>query len=391
MSGWTKCLLGDVVTLKRGYDLPTRDRTDGDVPVVSSSGITGCHGVAKVQGPGVVTGRYGTLGNVFYITRNFWPLNTTLYVEDFKGNHPRFVAYLLKKLNLARHEGAAAVPGVNRNVLHGLAVERPPFEAQSRIAAILSSYDDLIENNSRRIAILEEVGWRVHEEFFVKFRFPGHKGISAIDSDVGTIPTGWRAASLAEVCAYIGRGISPRYDSNSQSRVINQRCIRNGRLSLKEARRHRTYVKPEKYVKTGDILINSTGIGTLGRVAQIRRELTDVTMDSHVTIARPGSIDHHFLGWTLLGLQEHFAHLGKGATGQTELARSDIAETSIVVPPDDLQKHFAALVQPIEAESEVLLQTNECLAAARDFLLPRLISRQIDVSELDIDTDEFEA
>jgi type I restriction enzyme S subunit len=92
---WRECKLGEVLTLKRGYDLPRNRRVPGRYPVVSSSGITDHHCEAKAKGPGVVTGRYGTLGEVFYISEDFWPLNTSLYVVDFKGNEPRFIAYLL--------------------------------------------------------------------------------------------------------------------------------------------------------------------------------------------------------------------------------------------------------------------------------------------------------
>ncbi|WP_293652912.1 restriction endonuclease subunit S, partial [Thiolapillus sp.] len=87
---WKDCVLGDVVNLKRGYDLPKKKRVDGEFPIVSSSGISGFHVEAKVKGPGVVTGRYGTLGEVFYISGDFWPLNTALYVQDFKGNNRKF-------------------------------------------------------------------------------------------------------------------------------------------------------------------------------------------------------------------------------------------------------------------------------------------------------------
>ena len=82
------CLLGDAITLKRGYDLPHQMRQEGDIPIVSSAGITGTHAECKVRGPGVVTGRYGTLGEIHYVASDFWPLNTTLYVQDFKGNDP---------------------------------------------------------------------------------------------------------------------------------------------------------------------------------------------------------------------------------------------------------------------------------------------------------------
>jgi type I restriction enzyme S subunit len=100
---WRHVRLGDVITLQRGFDLPVYDRKPGHVPVVSSSGISGTHAEAKVAAPGVVTGRYGTIGQVFYLREAFWPLNTTLYVKDFKGNDPRYVSYLLRVFDFFAH------------------------------------------------------------------------------------------------------------------------------------------------------------------------------------------------------------------------------------------------------------------------------------------------
>ena len=153
---WKVCMLGDVMTLKRGHDLPEKNRQPGNVPVVSSSGITGYHNSPKADPPGVVTGRYGTLGEVFFVEEPFWPLNTALYVIDFKENDPRFVAYLLQNTLRNYQSEKAAVPGVNRNVLHTLPVRAPSLADQVTIAGILSAYDDLIENNRRRMELLEE-------------------------------------------------------------------------------------------------------------------------------------------------------------------------------------------------------------------------------------------
>src|SRR6266702_3604109 len=107
-SGWTETLLGEVITLQRGFDLPERERSAGSVPIVSSSGITGYHATSKVAAPGVVTGRYGTLGQVFYLDTDFWPLNTTLWVKDFKGNDQLYISFLLRTLNLQSQNSAGA-------------------------------------------------------------------------------------------------------------------------------------------------------------------------------------------------------------------------------------------------------------------------------------------
>jgi len=138
---WKFKNMGDVITLKRGYDLPSDERVAGGVPVISSSGVSGYHQEAKVCGPGVVTGRYGTLGEVFFIERDFWPLNTTLYVCNFKDNDPKFISYFLK-LRLATYQSdALSIPGINRNFVHRLPCAVPPLPEQRRIAAILSTID----------------------------------------------------------------------------------------------------------------------------------------------------------------------------------------------------------------------------------------------------------
>ena len=134
---WHETSLGEVIELKRGYDLPKRERIPGSVPLVSSSGITDYHAKAKVKGPGVVTGRYGTLGQVFFVRDDFWPLNTTLYVRDFKGHDPRFISYFLRTLDFSAYSDKAAVPGLNRNHLHQDIVRVPPLGEQRAIARVL--------------------------------------------------------------------------------------------------------------------------------------------------------------------------------------------------------------------------------------------------------------
>ena len=136
--GWTRPSLGEVINLKRGYDLPTGTRKPGTVPVVSSSGITGFHDTAKAKAPGVVTGRYVTLGEVYLIQEDFWPLNTALYVQDFKGNDRYFTFHLLADVLPGTSSDKAAVPGVNRNDLHRMEIMHPPGHLQRLFAETVS-------------------------------------------------------------------------------------------------------------------------------------------------------------------------------------------------------------------------------------------------------------
>lgn len=262
-----------------------------------------------------------------------------------------------------------------------LTLRLPPLEVQRRIASIPSAYDDLIENNTRRIAILEEMARRIYEEWFVRFRFPGHERVRMVESESGLVPEGWRVTALGDVAAYINRGLAPKYDDTAACIVINQKCIRGQRLSLGEARKQDRPVPAEKVVRLGDVLINSTGVGTLGRVAQVLEEIDNCTVDTHVSIVRPGKdCDPDYFGLTLLARQAHFEAQGVGSTGQTELSRGRIAETSIVVPPLAVQQAFAALVRPMRRLTVTLQTKNLNLRVTRNLLLPKLISGELDVS-----------
>ena len=155
--------------MKRGYDLPAASREHGNIPIISSSGPTGFHSKSKVKAPGVVTGRYGTIGQVFFVNQDFWPLNTTLYVRDFMGNDPKFISYFLRGINFLAYSDKAAVPGVNRNDLHEAAVEVPDVAEQERIACVLSALDDKIELNRRMNETLEAMARAVFRDWFVDF------------------------------------------------------------------------------------------------------------------------------------------------------------------------------------------------------------------------------
>ena len=159
----------DFIILQRGFDLPKHSRDEGEYPVIAAAGIHGCHSEFKVNPPGVVTGRSGSLGEVVFVKCPYWPLNTTLWVKDFKENQPRYVYYFLKTLDLKRFNSGAGVPTLNRNHLDTLIVKIHDKQIQQKIAAILSAYDDLIENNLRRIKILGEMAQSFYREWFVKF------------------------------------------------------------------------------------------------------------------------------------------------------------------------------------------------------------------------------
>lgn len=344
---------------------------------------------APREGDVLLTSR-GTLGVPYLVRKSdrfhFADGNLTWF-RNFKGIDSRFLCYFMSssigKSELGKCVIGSAQPAYTIQAIKKISVPVPPPEEQRRIASILSTYEDLIENNTRRIAILEELARSIYEEWFVRFRFPGHENVRMVESELGLVPEGWDLTTLGAVCAYINRGLAPKYDDKAPGVVINQKCIRDQRLSLSEARRQSKAVPKEKLVMLGDVLINSTGVGTLGRVAQVMESMDSCTVDTHVSIVRPSSdIDFDFFGLAMLSKQPHFEAQGVGSTGQTELSRGRIADTVILLPPKPLRDQFGKLVKPMRQLAVRLQAKNANLRTTRDLLLPKLISGELDVSAL---------
>ena len=333
----------------------------------------------------------GTLGSPYVVKsgeRFYFKDGNLTWFRHFKRLDSRFLYYWLvspqgraelKKCTIGSSQSAYTIV-----LLKGMEIELPSVSVQRRIAGVLSAYDELIENNLRRIGILEEMARALYREWFVAFRFPGHEALPLVDSPLGPIPKGWEVKKLGELTTYLNRGLSPKYDDKGESMVINQKCIRDQRLSLDPARRQAKPVPPDKLVRFGDVLINSTGVGTLGRIAQVYFDLARCTVDSHVTIARPDcNTNVDFFGCMLLTHQQTFDRLGVGATGQTELSRASIAGVEVVTPPIQIQNRFGATVRSMRSAAINLANQTANLRRTRDLLLPRLLSGELELSALE--------
>ena len=201
--------------MQRGFDLPKTERKPGNHLVIASTGPVGAHNEAAVRGPGVVIGRSGSLGGGQFIKQDFWPLNTTLWVKDFKGNDPRFCYFLLKSLDLEQFNVGSGVPTLNRNHVHPLPVFLPPLPEQRAIAHILGTLDDKIELNRRMNETLEAMARALFKSWFVDFDpvrakmegrdtgLPQHLADlfpdRMVESEVGEIPDGWPLVPLPEL------------------------------------------------------------------------------------------------------------------------------------------------------------------------------------------------
>ncbi|MBX9636908.1 restriction endonuclease subunit S [Nitrosomonas sp.] len=275
----------------------------------------------------------------------------------------------------------AAQQHFNITVAKELKFLLPSRAVQDKIAVILSTYDELIENNQRRIALLEKMAEEIYREWFVRMRFPGHEKVKKVKG----LPEGWQRTKVVTLTSYLKRGVAPQYDDFAEGFAINQKCIRDGKLDLSFARHQSRDVSADRQIRFGDVLVNSTGEGTLGRVAQVLTQLSNCIVDSHVTIVRPKhNVPIHYFGMTLKAWEVHFSTMGRGATNQTELSPTVIGNIEVTMPSKPLQDVFESHAEPLFAQITYLTAQNEHLTRTRDLLLPRLISGKLSVEHLDI-------
>lgn len=389
MSNLKEIEFKNFITLQRRFDLPSRLRVEGDYPIVASTTINGFHKEYKVLPPGVVTGRSGSLGEVQYINQKFWPLNTALWVKDFKGNLPKYVYFFLKTLDLQRFNSGAGVPTLNRNDLDSLEIKVHNYPTQQKIAGILSAYDDLIENNTRRIEILEEMARMLYREWFVKFRFPGHQAVHFVESELGLIPEDWEVVKLPSICSKV---IDGTHDSPKPALegyyLITGKHINNGFINFAEAyfitsEEHEKVMKRSKPEK-GDTIFSN--IGTLGNASLIDQDfefsIKNLALFKPLKKVYSNFIYLHFSSPEILESMEKQA----SGTSQRFFSLKFLRDFNLVKPSENLLSKFDNLVEPIIKKRSLLNKKNINLHKTRDLLLPRLISGEIDVENLAINT-----
>lgn len=307
-------------------------------------------------------------------------------IRALEKNDQNFIFYLVANNEfvdkISQTTQGTGMPRAKWEVMSKTKVKIPSPGVQQKIASILSAFDDLIENNTKRIKILENTDQLIYKEWFVNFKFPGHEKMKMVDSgtEFGKIPEGWEVKRVGEVADYIARGIAPKYDEAGDCLVINQRCIRNNHIDISLARRNSKKINELKAILLGDVLINSTGVGTLGRVSQVYENYGTCTVDSHVTIVRPSAcINMDYLGLSLFNLESTFEALGAGSTGQTELSRKSVEGVEMLSPPFELQKRFSETVSPSRKQIVLANNRNRHLSQTRDLLLPRLVGGEVEV------------
>ena len=362
LGNWKNGELGDFVTLKRGFDLPQQKREDGQVPIFSSSGITGTHSTAMVKAPGVITGRYGTIGEVFYAAKDFWPLNTTLFVEDFHGNDAKFIYYFLKTLEWSKFTSASAVPGINRNTVHKEIVSLPDVETQRRIASTLSMFDEKIKINTEINDNLLDQAQTLYKQHFPY----------SVQDD---LPDGWRIGTVGEI---IEIHDSKRIPLSGADRMKMEKKIYPyyGAASLMDYVDN--YIFDGKYLLLGEdgTVVDDAGYPILQYV------WGQFWVNNHAHILT-GRLGFNVESLYMLFKQTPVKSIVTGAV-QPKISQANLRSVQVVIPPEHNLKEYNDLVEPLFS----LLRANEeeckSLAALRDTLLPKLMSGEIDVSAVQL-------
>ena len=357
MGDFSTIRLGDAITLQRGFDITKAEQTPGEIPIVSSSGISSFHNRSKSKGPGVIIGRKGTLGTVHFVRQDYWPHDTTLWVKDFKGNNPEFVSYFLRVLKLENFDTGAANPTLNRNHVHKIHVifPRNPI-IQRNVAAILTAYDDLIETNKRRIALLEKMAEELYREWFVRMRFPGHQNTKFVKG----VPEGWEIKKLGAILelAY-GKALKDADREPGEFHVYGSGGIVGSHSKA--------------LVKNRGIIVGRKG--NVGALHFSDRGFFPIDTVFYVVSELPLT----FLFFLLRTM--NFINNDAAVPG---LNRNQAYSNQLFYPGSDLVAKFAEMADPIFDAKHQLQAQNENLNQTRNLLLPRLIAGRLPVEDLDI-------
>jgi type I restriction enzyme, S subunit len=378
--------LGDIVNFKRGYDLPAHSRLEGKYPVISSSGISGYHSSYKVDGEGLVTGRYGTLGTMYYLNGKYWPHNTALYVTDFKGNYPKYVYFLMKCLGHMQTSNKSAVPGINRNDLHEIQVPYVSVAYQKNIANLLFNIEAKIDLNKRINAELEAMAKTLYDYWFVQFDFPDANGKpyktsggKMVWNEVlkRDVPKGWEIQSLLSIANFTNGLACQKFRpaiGEAAIKVIKIRDMKEGFST--EPEWVRADIPAKVVINNGDVLFSwsaslevilwSGGIGALNQ---------------HIFKVTSGTYPKSFFYFQVLNYLQHFKMMAEiRKTTMGHITQEHLQQSKVAVPPVALTMQLDKLISPILNKQITSQVENQSLAALRDWLLPMLMNGQVRVA-----------
>lgn len=409
--------LNDFITLQRGHDLPHKNRVEGNVPVVASTGIAGYHNEAKAKAPGVILGRSGSIGGGQYITEDYWPLNTTLWVKDFKGHNERFIYYLLKSIDFSSFNVGSGVPTLNRNHLSSILIDDKGRQFEDKVAKILGDIDDKIAVNIQINQTLEQIAQAIFKSWFVDFD-PVKAKIEALaaggnaddaelaamgvisaktldelnslkasnpeqfnklaqtatlfpkdlDSETGT-PAGWNSGVIADI-AKLNANSWTKKNRPEQVHYVDLSNTKNGRIETVT-----TYgfdeapSRARRILNSGDTIIGTVRPGNraFAFIGETEKPLTGSTGFAVLSPKEEFWTSFVYLATTNDDAIDEYARLADGGA-YPAIKPEVVADTPCVLPTKDIAQKFWRLTGAMLKKAHQARLENEELAKTRDTL-----------------------
>ena len=399
MGQWQSKRLEEICEMKYGKMPRKEDLVEEGYPVFSGYGIVGRHKRYLYTTPeiAVVARGIGGCGDIKMTPPHSFVTNIAIVLKLISPEvHKKFLFYRLTSTTLRSLNTGSAQPQIIIADLKNYVVEVPPLPTQHKIASILSTYDELIENNTRRIKILEEMAQSIYREWFVNFRYPEHEKFKMVDSPLGMIPEGWEFQRLDKLCSSVldGDWIETKDQGGEAYRLLQISNIGLG--DFVETGKFR-YVTQETFdrlrcteIQPDDLLIARMPT-PIGRGWLVRKMPWRMITAVDVAIARPDRrrISPVFLLY-FWNQPSTLAAIEKQSSGTTRLriTRRQLCDMLIPTPSHYIQEEFSAKTGPMLDLPNILRDKNTTLRKTRDLLLPRLISGEIDVTDLDIQVPE---
>ncbi|HAV8948798.1 TPA: restriction endonuclease subunit S [Escherichia coli] len=422
--------LNEFITLQRGFDLPQDKRIKGDIPVIASTGIVGYHNEEKVQAPGVVIGRSGSIGGGQYITNNFWPLNTTLWVKDFKGHHPRFVYYLLKSIDFSQFNVGSGVPTLNRNHLSGVLVADTSYSYEKEVSNVIGILDDKINLNKKINQTLEQMSQTLFKSWFVDFDPVIDNALDAgnpipealqtrtelrqkvrnsadfkplpakirslfpskfEETELGWVPKGWLITSFNDLIELIGGG-TPKttveeywngdipwfsvVDAPNESAVY---VLSTEKSITAEGLKNSS----TKLLRKGTTIISARG--TVGKCAMVAVPMA--MNQSCYGVSGKNKISDEYVYFQLKNVVQTLQQMGHGSVFNT-ITRDTFKNIKVPFCNEELTNTYSTYVKKYFSKILNNNYQNIALTKLRDTLLPKLISGELSLEDLpDLSTD----
>jgi type I restriction enzyme S subunit len=353
-AGWRTIRLDEFVKLKRGFDLPSHKRVVGKYKVLSSGKTSGTHNEGPIKGPGFVIGRATNLGRPTWSDEDFWPLNTTLFVEDFLGNDPRFAFHVFEDLDLSSYNSGSVQPMLNRNYIANVMLTIPRLDEQRRIATALRCLDGKISSNNRIITLIPQL---------IRALVSDALGHSAQDVKVADLATFVNGGAYTKGASGTGRMVIRIAELNSgpgASTVYSD-----------------VQVPENKTAFPGDLLMSWSG--SLNVYRWFREE---AIVNQHIFKVLPNRYPAWLVYDRLDAVMPIFQRIAKDkATTMGHIQRGHLESTAIALPPESSIDHLNQHLESLWNRLLVLERENVKLGALRDVLLPELLAGRIRVSE----------